>query len=337
MALPYINLYIGDIKKDTDLLSPAAFGAYTRLLFKMHEAAERGKVAYTLPQLCRVFGAETLEQTSVLMQEINDPAYNIFDYSTQDGKHCFINRRMVRETKLSEARSEAGKKGAAATNNKNRQPKDGAEDFAAAKPAANNSGSEAASSSTNHSSNQGQNYNTNTNINNSIEDNKGGPGEKEETRPGSFQEGGFVDAEFSSSANPGFAVLIVPEMLSVFKSFKPKYVVQQEKDFPALRKIAETIANQEGVFIHEKDGVDKIKNIWSAMVEFLLTDKLYKDFQISQVEKYFQSIASKFSDSLNGTQGKEKVGKNSIIANNAGAANHARDLMKAKYKGGEHA
>ena len=98
MALPYINLYVGDIKKDTDLLSPAAFGGYVRLLFKMHEATERGEVSYTLPQLSRVFGAATIEETISILTEIVDPSYNICTYIVQGEKHLFINRRMKKET-----------------------------------------------------------------------------------------------------------------------------------------------------------------------------------------------------------------------------------------------
>src|ERR1044072_9268059 len=121
IALPYLNLYIGDIMKDTDVLSPAAFGGYVRLLFKLHAASPRGEVHFTLPQLCRVFAAATIEETQEILSEITDPAHNICEYSKKGDKHYFVNRRMKKEALKSEVRSAAGKLGAAKTNAKNRQ------------------------------------------------------------------------------------------------------------------------------------------------------------------------------------------------------------------------
>lgn len=118
--------------KDTDVLSPAAFGGYVRLLFKLHAASPRGEVHFTLPQLCRVFAAATMEETQDILSEITDPAHNICEYSKKGDKHYFINRRMKKEALKSEVRSAAGKLGAAKTNAKNRQYKKAAEKLAAA-------------------------------------------------------------------------------------------------------------------------------------------------------------------------------------------------------------
>lgn len=123
MALPYLNLYIGDIMKDTDVLSPGAFGGYVRLLFKLHAAVPRGEVCFTTRQLCRVFGAATIDETTELLSEITDPAHNICEYSKKGEKHYFVNRRMKKEAIKSQVRSEAGKLGAAKINAKNRQNK----------------------------------------------------------------------------------------------------------------------------------------------------------------------------------------------------------------------
>lgn len=161
MALPYLNLYIGDIMKDTDVLSPAAFGGYVRLLFKLHAAEPRGEVHFTLPQLCRVFAAATLEETQEILNEITDPAHNICEYSRKNDKHLFVNRRMKKEALKSHVRSEAGKLGAAKTNARNRQNKKVAGQFAVT-----NEATETPSAEINNTQ---QNYNSNNSINSGSE------------------------------------------------------------------------------------------------------------------------------------------------------------------------
>ncbi|MCG2614875.1 YdaU family protein [Terrimonas sp. NA20] len=299
MALPYINLYIGDVIKDTNLLSPEAFGGYVRLLFKMHEASPRGVVKYDLPTLCRVFAADTPDKNAAILEEILNPAYNIFDSSVDAGVYTLINRRMVRESKVSQARSEAGKKGAEATNSKNKKNQQTADQFDAANTSSNNAA--------NKSSKKGQNYNSNINSNsgNSLE---GGTGEE-------------------------LPIYVVPQMLTVLRKHRPRYIYRQNQDFPALRSIAETIASNEGIEdITNPSAVDSIVAIWDALVAFMLTDSLYKDFQITQIEKYFQAIASKFSSSLEAKPGKEDK-KNGVQAN-MNTAQNAAELLKRKYEGG---
>lgn len=312
MALPYINLYIGDLKKDTDLLSPAAFGSYMRLmLFHMHEAKNRGQVTFTLPQLCRIFGATNNAETFELLQEIVNPEFQIVDYTETEKGHFIKNRRMVKEAGVSQVRSESGKKGAEATNEKNRQNKKLAAEFAAAKAVADGEANVSAS----NSAKEGQNYNTNINTNNSIDTDN-------------------TEINAGPKIDNGTSVFIVPEMLAIFKKHKPKYIYQQEKDFPALRKIAETIADQEGQTIQTSEGIEQVKATWEAIVVFLLTDNLYKNFQLNQVEKYFQSICEKFrNDNGDATtaavQGKGP--KPSPVQNNINAANGARDIIQNKY------
>lgn len=296
MALPYLNLYIGDIMKDTDVLSPAAFGGYVRLLFKLHAADPRGEVHFTLPQLCRVFAAATLEETQEILNEITDPAHNICEYSRKSDKHYFVNRRMKKEALKSQVRSEAGKLGAAKTNAKNRQNKKFAEQFTAAEE-------EAVTVSNDAIKNQ-QNYNTGINNNTGNDDSiKEGPEEN----------------------------FVVPAMLSVWKYYKPKYITQQEKDFPALRKIAMLISREDSLNISDKTDIEQIKTTWGTIVEFLLTDMLFKDYQISQVEKYFQAICSKYFSRKEETAG---AAKKTTLQNNADAAKQARDILNRKYGNG---
>lgn len=342
MALPFIRIYIGDVKKDTDLLSPAAFGSYMRLLmFHMHEAKTRGEVTLTIPQLCRIFGAASIEEANQLLQEIVNPQFEIVDYMTDGNKHTIVNRRMVRETKVSQARSEAGKKGAEATNAKFAGEFDAAkiqqtENFAEVVPDENlaghssfsneegvfngpvtendeNAAFAAANDSANASAKDRQKCNSNNSNNNN---NHTSLKEEEKTN--------------SSSVFVGASVYIVPEMLAIFKKYKPKYLYEQEKDFPALRKMAQIIAENEGVQITTKDGVAKVKTTWDAIVSFIQTDKLFKDYQLSQVERYFQAITNKLSSSLEVPQADQ--GKKSPVKENMNTANDARTLLRRKQQ-----
>ncbi len=316
MALPYINLYIGDLKKDTDLLSPEAFGGYMRLmLFHMHEAKPvRGEVRYNLPQLCRIFGAKDIEQTISIVNEITDPNFQIVDHEPRDDKYFFRNRRMVREGVISQSRREAGKKGAEATNSKNRQNKKVAENFAAANSAAAGATCIPADNTANNSATEGQTYNSNPNGN--IGEELGGPGEKE------TPQGPRIDK--------GEAVYVVPELLSIFKKHSPRYIYRQQADMPALRQIAETIAQQENITVTSNQDIERIKGIWEPLVVFILGHKLFKNYQISQVEKYFQAIATEFVNTNGGNQASVS-GKISTIQTNMSSANAAKDIIKNKY------
>lgn len=166
MALPYLNLYIGDILKDTDVLSPAAFGGYVRLLFKMHAASPRGEVYFTLPQLCRVFAAATIEETKEILNEITDPAHKICEYSKKGETHYFVNRRMKKETLKSQVKSAAGKLGAAKTNERHRRNKEIAEQVAATKKSTGNESTD----SVIHPAVDQQNYNINIGNNSELKE-----------------------------------------------------------------------------------------------------------------------------------------------------------------------
>jgi uncharacterized protein YdaU (DUF1376 family) len=309
MALPYLNLYIGDIKKDTDLLSPAAFGGYMRLLFKMHESPIRGVVSYTLTQFCRVFGASTIDETISILKEIVDPTYNIVTYLEEGEKYCIVNRRMKRETVISEARREAGKKGAAKTNSKFHQTESSAVDFAAANIPTNGS-------SNDESKNQ-QNYNTNTGINNSIgndNDLKGGVGE---------------NANFNNSAHPA-GKFIVHEMGRLWLKHNEGYVVDPGEEFHELRAIAEKIAQAAKVDMFDGEGMEIILKAFETLINFAKGHSLYRNYQISQFRKYFNSIATACKNAIQEKQQETTQGKKSIIENAVDAAATAREILQRK-------
>jgi uncharacterized protein YdaU (DUF1376 family) len=326
MALPFIRIYIGDLKKDTDLLSPAAFGGYMRLiLFAMHEAPTRGVVSFTLPQLCRVFGAANLEEARIILNEIVDPQFNIVDYAMEDtGKHFIRNRRMVRETKISHARSEAGKKGAEVSNGKTKH-------IAESLPKQNGGNEQhvvfaSANSEANESAKNQQNCNNNnSNNSNNLFEEKGVEGEKETMTQG-------------SQIHTGANVLIVPELKAIWMKHRKAYQFDVFKDSQPLRLIGEAISKGENVSAYEFTGIDQIKTTFEAIVVWSLTHNLYKNFQLSQFEKYFQTICEAFRNSKNGDALGTTIGSNlgpkvpvSTVTNNMKIAAQAAELIKRKY------
>lgn len=329
MALPYWNVFIGDIHKDTDLLSPATFGGYVRLLFKMHNAQVRGEVTYTLPQLCRVFGAKDIEETVSIVKELTDPSRPegpIVDYKINGDNHFLKNRRMVRETALSKARSEAGKKGAEATNKKTRQNTQVADVFAPANGAASSEFAEEVVTS-NDATNNPANYGIGIGINTGNEKGKEGVGEKEKT---------------TAPISQGAGVLIVPEMVAIWKKYRQDYVIDPGEDYHEIRSIAEKIATAAKLDGYtEIANVDRIKELFDVLIQFTNTHSLYSTYQLSQVRKYFNQISTACKAAhvkALEQQGGPKNGKKSIIHNNVEAAQGAHDIMAKKYKqqGGEH-
>lgn len=306
MALPYINLYIGDLKKDTDLLSPAAFGGYMRLLlFHMHEAKNRGQVTFTLPQLCRIFGAPDLQETQLILQEIVNPEFEIVDYAQTEAGYFIRNRRMVRETAISQVRSESGKKGAEKTNAKNRQNKKDAEEFDAAKAAAQPEQFAEANSVTNDVANKQQNYNNNINTNSGIN-----------------QEG--VIGEETPVVDEA---AIIPRMLTEWKAVKPKYILRPADDLPALAKILKIILKEERLSLFDAGADERVLVIWIDIARFIHDDKHFTTYQLTQVEKYFAAIASKYVVAKENPQGQK-----SIIATNKQTSDGASEIIKRKYQ-----
>lgn len=120
---------------------------------------------------------------------------------------------------------------------------------------------------------------------------------------------------------------IVPEMLSIWKEFKPRYISQQEKDFPALQKIGDLISQQENCEINTPGGIETISMVWRSVCEFVKNDRFYSDYQISQVEKYFQNITSKMISAIEAPMTDFKKG---VVHTNLSAAQKAKEILKTK-------
>jgi hypothetical protein len=132
----------------------------------------------------------------------------------------------------------------------------------------------------------------------------------------------------SVKIDKGAGVLLVPELLAIWKFKKPGYVTTDDCA-PALRRIGEMISIAKGMKSYtDFESVNDIKAAWIVIVEFILTDNLYKDFQLSQVAKYLNNIISKMKSQAGQPAA---TGKNSVVDNNLNQANSAREHLKNKY------
>jgi hypothetical protein len=91
--------------------------------------------------------------------------------------------------------------------------------------------------------------------------------------------------------------LLLPEMLKVFKNEMPDYFESEEKDFPALLKIANYISKiyklPDNILTQTESDKKEICRRWGDLVEVISKDNFFKNYSIQQVEKHFQSICQK--------------------------------------------
>jgi len=112
--LPYIPFFVNDWIADTQMLSIGARGLWLEMLLRMWQAPSKGYfvnasgVPFSLQQTAKMIGAN-IEQTEELLSELRDNGI-----CSQDADGVYFNRRMARESRLSQVRSEAGKSGAKA-------------------------------------------------------------------------------------------------------------------------------------------------------------------------------------------------------------------------------
>lgn len=94
--LPYMELFIGDWKKDPNLsmCSPQTRGIWIDMLCTMHELGRSGKVTGTVEQLCRSCRCSAAEMNAALAEL---DATGTADVSRRNDFVTVINRRMNRE------------------------------------------------------------------------------------------------------------------------------------------------------------------------------------------------------------------------------------------------
>lgn len=104
---PYIPLYLGDWKKDTDELSLEAEGGWLKIILKMWEAKPRLGVYKISAKALQMLWKKPQVEIDDILQELRDA--NTCELKFYDDYIIFGNRRMMREHKLSKIRSNAAK------------------------------------------------------------------------------------------------------------------------------------------------------------------------------------------------------------------------------------
>lgn len=108
-------------------------------------------------------------------------------------------------------------------------------------------------------------------------------------------------------------VSIIPVMEQEFKASNPNYLYDQQKDFPALRSIAEQILKWENLpgDITTSKNSDRIKRRWGEVVPFIRAEPFFAGYSLRQIDTHFQSIVQKFN-SRYVKQGTTQVGKSFV-------------------------
>ncbi len=124
---PYMPLYVQDFLTDEKLLecSAAATGVYIRLMCMMHKAEQYGKIAIKNRDLSLFGGQEPLEQfAQQLVRHMPYDKNEILKALKElvaegvlyvDGSFL-CQKRMIRDSEISEKRAEAGRRGSSVTN-----------------------------------------------------------------------------------------------------------------------------------------------------------------------------------------------------------------------------
>lgn len=106
---PYIPLYVGDYLKDTRALPLSVRGAWVDMILFMWDAPVRGELIGTIEEVARMIGCDRSEAEFALNLLKQKKTADIDLLPSGEFRIC--NRRMKRETEISEKRSFAGKKG----------------------------------------------------------------------------------------------------------------------------------------------------------------------------------------------------------------------------------
>lgn len=113
---------------------------------------------------------------------------------------------------------------------------------------------------------------------------------------------------------PGEENFLIPQMLQVFKKINPKYPIEKEIDFTALRNIAEKIKTCENLTGVISDNQNIILKRWGELSSHVRADNHLSKYSISQINKHFQSIIQSYS---NGTH--QQPPAKSTVRKSAGA------------------
>lgn len=106
---------------------------------------------------------------------------------------------------------------------------------------------------------------------------------------GYFEKGGMGEKEPSG---------IVPEMCLEFSQQNPGYPLDNMVDYPAARMIAQKVLKWQGLKgdITQPENHIAIRIRWGELVPFIRADPHFSGYSLTQINKYFQSIAQSFSN-----------------------------------------
>lgn len=127
--LPYIPIYIGDILKDWGHLPLDLFGAAHKLLYRMWDSKQKGKICYDFASYGTMLGVPEAEAKRIV-EKLTSGDEPVFNKEVEGEYTRLINRRMVREAALSATRSDSGSKGGTKRQAKAKQKNAAQEDFA---------------------------------------------------------------------------------------------------------------------------------------------------------------------------------------------------------------
>lgn len=130
-----------------------------------------------------------------------------------------------------------------------------------------------------------------------------------------------VSVSDSVSVNEKENNSFIQKMQNEWIAKNPNYPPDKTKDYPALLAIAKFISENSKIPFKISDEACKknILDLWSVLCEKIPKIDFYKDFNLSQVEKYIQSIVLKVQNgrSNNGVQ-KDRDAARSEYANRYG-------------------
>lgn len=127
--LPYIPIYIGDILKDWGHLPLDLFGAAHKLLYRMWDSKQKGKICYDFASYGTMLGVPETEAKRIV-EKLTSGDEPVFNKEVEGEYTRLINRRMVREAALSATRSDCGSKGGTKRQAKAKQKNAAQQDFA---------------------------------------------------------------------------------------------------------------------------------------------------------------------------------------------------------------
>lgn len=104
--LPHIQLYIGDWERDCNVLSLEAEMAWMKIIFKMHLS---GNCIYqSSAKTLQILWKSTVEIIDEIISELK--SNSICEITLKEGVYTFLCRRLAKEEKLSQTRSNSAKK-----------------------------------------------------------------------------------------------------------------------------------------------------------------------------------------------------------------------------------